>query len=208
MAETYTAKDILVLEGLEPVRRRPGMYIGDTGIKGYHHCLWEIVDNSIDEHMGGHCDRIEVTLHADGSASVKDNGRGIPVDRHPTAGIATATVVMTVLHAGGKFENESGQSAYKTSGGLHGVGASVVNALSTKFEMTIERDGGRYEQTFVNGGQPKAELHRSGNTRGEHVHGTHIRFWLDRSIFRIERVSRHRSSTTTPSRSRCPPART
>lgn len=182
----YDGSQIKVLEGLEAVRKRPGMYIGDTGIKGYHHCLWEIVDNSIDEHMGGFCDKIEVTLNADGSATVTDNGRGIPVDIHPTQGIATATVVMTVLHAGGKFENESGQSAYKTSGGLHGVGASVVNALSTRFDMTIERDGGRFEQTFLNGGTPRGPLVRSGNTQGNHIHGTSIRFWLDRSIFKAE----------------------
>jgi DNA gyrase subunit B len=184
--QAYDGSQIKVLEGLEAVRKRPGMYIGDVGVKGYHHCLWEIVDNSIDEHMGGHCNDIAVTLHKDGSASVADNGRGIPVDIHPTQGIAAATVVMTVLHAGGKFENESGQSAYKTTGGLHGVGASVVNALSTKFQMTIERDGGRFEQTFVNGGSPVAALERTGNTRGNHVHGTSIRFWLDRSIFKIE----------------------
>ena len=183
---TYDGSQIKILEGLEAVRKRPGMYIGDTGKTGYHHCLWEIVDNCIDEHMGGYCDRIEVTRHTDGSITVKDNGRGIPVDIHPTAGIATATVVMTKLHAGGKFENETGSSAYKTSGGLHGVGASVVNALSSKFEMVIERDGGRFAQTFVNGGQPKADLERIGNTRGDQVHGTQIRFWLDRSIFKEE----------------------
>ncbi len=180
---SYDGSQIKILEGLEAVRKRPGMYIGDTGKKGYHHCLWEIVDNSIDEHMGGHCDRIEVTLHADGSASVKDNGRGIPVDIHPSAGIATATVVMTVLHAGGKFENETGQSAYKTSGGLHGVGASVVNALSTKFQMDIERDGGKFSQTFENGGKPAGDLQRIGSSS---AHGTSIRFWLDRTIFKIE----------------------
>lgn len=183
---TYDGSQIRVLEGLEAVRKRPGMYIGDTGIKGYHHCLWEIVDNSIDENMGGYCDSIEVVLHSDGSASVKDNGRGIPVDIHPTEGIATATVVMTVLHAGGKFENETGQSAYKTSGGLHGVGASVVNALSTRFDMTIERDGGRYAQTFIDGGKPKEDLAKIGNTKDSSIHGTTIRFWLDRSIFKIE----------------------
>jgi DNA gyrase subunit B len=180
---SYDGSQIKILEGLEAVRKRPGMYIGDTGKKGFHHCGWEIVDNSIDEHMGGHCDRIEVTLHSDGSLSVKDNGRGIPVDIHPTAGIATATVVMTVLHAGGKFENETGQSAYKTSGGLHGVGASVVNALSTRFEMTIERDGGKFTQTFLDGGKPDGELKRVGSSK---EHGTTIRFWLDRSIFKIE----------------------
>jgi len=179
----YDGSQIKILEGLEAVRKRPGMYIGDTGIKGYHHCAWEIVDNSIDEHMGGHCNRIEVTLHKDGSLSVKDNGRGIPVDIHPTAGIATATVVMTMLHAGGKFENETGQSAYKTSGGLHGVGASVVNALSSRFEITIERDGGKFTQTFLNGGKPDGELHRIGESND---HGTTVHFWLDRSIFKIE----------------------
>ena len=179
----YDGSQIKVLEGLEAVRKRPGMYIGDTGKKGYHHCLWEIVDNSIDEHMGGHCDRIAVTLHADGSMSVQDNGRGIPVDTHPVQGISAATVVMTVLHAGGKFENESGQSAYKTSGGLHGVGASVVNALSTRFEMTIERDGGKFFQAFAGGGKPVAALKRVASSA---AHGTTIRFWLDREIFKIE----------------------
>ena len=181
--DKYDGSQIKVLEGLEAVRKRPGMYIGDTGIKGYHHCLWEIVDNSIDEHMAGHCNRIEVTLHKDGSASVKDNGRGIPVDIHPTEGISAATVVMTVLHAGGKFENETGQSAYKTSGGLHGVGASVVNALSSKFELTIERDGGQFFQRFSGGGKPEAPLNQIGSSNS---HGTSVRFWLDATIFRAE----------------------
>ena len=182
-AKLYDGSSIKVLKGLEAVRKRPGMYIGDTSKKGYHHCLWEIVDNSIDEHMGGHCDRIAITLHADGSASVKDNGRGIPVDIHPGEGIATATVVMTVLHAGGKFENEQGGAAYKTSGGLHGVGASVVNALSSRFEMNIERDGSEWHQVFENGGHPSSELARIA---ASDKHGTTIRFWLDRSIFKIE----------------------
>lgn len=180
---TYDGAQIKVLEGLEAVRKRPGMYIGDTGGKGYHHCLWEIVDNAIDEHMGGHCSRIEVRIHADGSASVKDDGRGIPVDIHPDKKISAATLVMTVLHAGGKFENETGASAYKTSGGLHGVGASVVNALSTRFEMTIERDGGKYMQVFVNGGTPQADIYRVGDSG---AHGTAIHFALDPGIFRAE----------------------
>lgn len=179
----YTGSSIKVLKGLEAVRKRPGMYIGDTGKKGYHHCLWEIVDNSIDEHMGGYCNQIAITLHADGSASVKDNGRGIPVDMHPTEGISTATVVMTVLHAGGKFENEQGGAAYKTSGGLHGVGASVVNALSSKFRMEIERDGYQWHQDFVDGGQPVGIMERGTPSAG---HGTTIRFRLDKSIFKIE----------------------
>ena len=180
---SYDGSQIKVLEGLEAVRKRPGMYIGDTGIKGYHHCLWEIVDNSIDEHMAGHCSRIEVTLHKDGSASVKDNGRGIPVDIHPTQGISAATVVMTVLHAGGKFENETGASAYKTTGGLHGVGASVVNALSSRFEMNIERDGGHFVQHFAHGGKPEAPLYKRGQSKN---HGTSVRFWLDKTIFKEE----------------------
>lgn len=182
-APKYDGSKIKVLKGLEAVRKRPGMYIGDTGKKGYHHCLWEIVDNSIDEHMGGHCSEISVTLHKDGSMSVQDNGRGIPVDMHPEEKIATATVVMTVLHAGGKFENEQGESAYKTSGGLHGVGASVVNALSTKFQMDIKRDGFEWHQTFIDGGHPEAPLAK-GDKSDEH--GTRIQFWLDRAIFKIE----------------------
>lgn len=179
----YDGSQIKVLRGLEAVRKRPGMYIGDTGKRGFHHMVWEILDNSIDEHLGGHCDRIAVRIHADGSVSVADNGRGIPVDIHKEEKIATATVVMTVLHAGGKFENESGESAYKTSGGLHGVGASVVNALSSRFEMTIERDGGQYFQAFENGGNPVEKLKRIGSADG---HGTTIRFWPDLTIFKPE----------------------
>jgi DNA gyrase subunit B len=179
----YDGSQIKVLRGLEAVRKRPGMYIGDTGARGFHHMAWEILDNSIDEHLGGHCDRIEVRVHSDGSISVKDNGRGIPVDMHPEEKISAATLVVTQLHAGGKFENETGESAYKTSGGLHGVGASVVNALSTRFEMTIERDGGQFFQAFENGGNPVEKLKRIGNSS---AHGTTVRFWPDHTIFRPE----------------------
>jgi DNA gyrase subunit B len=178
----YSGSSIKVLKGLEAVRKRPGMYIGDTGTKGYHHCLWEIVDNSVDEHMGGYCNEIDVTIHADGSASVRDSGRGIPVDIHKEEGISAATVVMTVLHAGGKFENENGASAYKTSGGLHGVGASCVNALSSRFEMDIWRDGAHWSQAFAEGipVDTLAKLEPSSK------HGTQIRFYLDRTIFKDE----------------------
>lgn len=183
VSSAYDGSQIKVLEGLQAVRKRPGMYIGDTGLKGYMHCLAEIVDNSVDEFVAGHGDRVEVRIHKDGSASVRDNGRGIPVDIHPEKGISAATLVVTVLHAGGKFENETGESAYKTSGGLHGVGASVVNALSTMFDMVIERDGGRFHQRFVDGGQPVADLARVGDSDRR---GTTIHFLPDRSIFKIE----------------------
>ncbi len=175
----YTAEDITVLEGLEPVRKRPGMYIGSTGPSGLHHLVWEVVDNAVDEAMGGYCTRIEVTLLADGACRVVDNGRGIPVDEHPQyKGKSAAEIVLTVLHAGGKF----GGSSYKVSGGLHGVGVSVVNALSTRLLLEIDRAGKRHRLEFHNGGQPIGKLEVVGEApRGRT--GTSVTFWPDGSVF-------------------------
>src|SRR3990170_4978724 len=145
---TYTAKDITVLEGLEPVRKRPGMYIGGVSAAGLHHLVWEILDNSIDEAMNGYASNIVVTLHDDGSSvTITDDGRGIPVDKHPKTKKSALEVIFTTLHAGGKFEHQN----YKTAGGLHGVGASVVNALSKELVATVKRDGALWEQRYRQG---------------------------------------------------------
>src|SRR6187431_2067045 len=156
----YTAADIQVLEGLEAVRRRPGMYIGGTDQRGLHHLLIEIADNSIDEAMAGRCDRIWIHIGKDGYITVRDNGWGIPVDKHERTGKSALETVMTVLHAGGKF----GGRGYKVSGGLHGVGASVVNALSTECTVEVRRDGRRYFQAYARG-KPVAELKNLGPTK-------------------------------------------
>lgn len=176
-ASKYTGENIQVLEGLEPVRKRPGMYIGGTGKPGLHHLLWEVVDNAVDEATNGYASQIDVILHKDGrSITVVDNGRGIPVDKHPTKKIPTLEVILTTLHAGGKFDS----SNYITSGGLHGVGASVVNALSEDLVATIKRDGATWEQRYERG-KPVTKLTKtSSNTRGT---GTSIFFRPDADIF-------------------------
>ena len=173
---SYTAKDITVLEGLEPVRRRPGMYIGGVGSGGLHHLVWEILDNSIDEAMNGHASNVVVTLHADAaSLTVSDDGRGIPVDKHPTTKTSALEVIFTTLHAGGKFEGQN----YKTAGGLHGVGASVVNALSRELVATIRRDGSTWEQRYKQGA-PQGDVKKLGPARGT---GTTVFFRPDPTIF-------------------------
>ncbi len=183
----YGADNIQVLEGLEAVRKRPGMYIGSTGPIGLHHLVWEVVDNAVDEAMAGHCDIIEVSLLADGGVEVVDDGRGIPTGVHTQyAPLTAAEVVLTVLHAGGKFGGEA--SGYKVSGGLHGVGVSVVNALSTKVEVEIDREGTRHFMSFKDGGQTDVSLHEVGDSPtaddGTPQRGTTVRFWPDPIIFK------------------------
>ena len=172
----YTAKDITVLEGLEPVRKRPGMYIGGVGTAGLHHLVWEVLDNAVDEAMNGYASNIVVTLHKDGSSiTVADDGRGIPVDKHPSTKKSALEVIFTVLHAGGKFEKGN----YKTAGGLHGVGASVVNALSTTLVATVKRDGAQWEMSFKRG-KPTGPIKKLGAARGS---GTTVYFHPDPTIF-------------------------
>lgn len=181
--EQYSGNQIVVLEGLEAVRKRPGMYIGSTGPRGLHHLIWEILDNGIDEHLAGYCTQIDVTLRKDGGLEIKDNGRGIPVDPHPTKKIPSVRVVYTILHAGGKF----GSSVYKVSGGLHGVGASVVNALSKRLIVEIKRDGKIYRDEYIDGGHPIVELENGllpvvGKCNKSDT-GTKVIFYPDDTIF-------------------------
>ncbi|NYH51169.1 DNA gyrase subunit B [Nocardiopsis arvandica] len=189
--EDYSARHLSVLEGLEAVRKRPGMYIGSTDSRGLTHCMWEIIDNSVDEALGGFCGRIDVTLHADGSVSVSDDGRGIPVDAEPKSGLSGVELVMTKLHAGGKF----GSGSYTASGGLHGVGASVVNALSARLDVEVDRQGRTHALSFRRGMPghfagpgPDAEFTPSSGLEqirkvAQKVTGTRIRFWPDLQIF-------------------------
>ncbi|MFN3867230.1 MAG: ATP-binding protein, partial [Demequina sp.] len=172
----YGAENITVLEGLEAVRKRPGMYIGSTGERGLHHLVYEVVDNSVDEALAGYCDTIAITLMQDGGVRVIDNGRGIPVDIHPTEHKPTVEVVMTILHAGGKF----GGGGYAVSGGLHGVGISVVNALSSRVETVVKRQGHVWRQVFADGGKPQGTLEKGEATDET---GTQQTFWADASIF-------------------------
>ena len=181
---SYKASQIKVLEGLEAVRKRPGMYIGDTGERGFHHCVFEIVDNAVDESLAGYCSEIIVSLEKDGSVTVADNGRGIPVDLHEQEGISALEVVFTKLHAGGKFNEEGG--AYKVSGGLHGVGASVVNALSSKLSVQVRRNKTTYRINFEQG--KTIESLKDLKIASKET-GTTVNFLLDPSIFEISKFN-------------------
>ncbi|MCB0209827.1 MAG: DNA topoisomerase IV subunit B, partial [Anaerolineae bacterium] len=178
---SYTADKITVLEGLEAVRRRPGMYVGGTDIKALHHLIYEVVDNSIDEALAGYCDHIRVTIHADETVTVIDNGRGIPVDEHPQKKVSSLELVMTTLHAGGKFD----QGNYKVSGGLHGVGVSAVNALSERLVAEVWRDGAIWQQTYKRG-VPDGPVKKVGELPSEDRDktGTTISFKYDPEIFK------------------------
>ena len=190
-ADSYSAKHLSVLEGLDAVRKRPGMYIGSTDGRGLQHCLWEIFDNAVDEALGGYCTKVEVILHADGSAEVRDNGRGIPVDTERKTKLSGVELVMTRLHAGGKF----GGGSYTASGGLHGVGASVVNALAVRLDIEVDREGQTWTTSFRRGvaGEfaapgPDADFTRKSGLRQvarvpKTRTGTRIRFWPDRQVF-------------------------
>ena len=178
-AEDYTSSDIQVLEGLEAVRLRPGMYIGTTGQAGLHHLIYELVDNGVDEFMAGECTRVVILILADGSVRVEDDGRGIPVDKHKTTGLSGVETVMTTLHAGGKF----GGKAYSVSGGLHGVGASIVNALSTQLQVEVYRDGKKYTQVFAKGDAATPLRSTRLPEEGADQHGTVVTFWPDETIF-------------------------
>jgi len=185
MAETpeqkqYGASNIQVLEGLQAVRKRPAMYIGDVGVRGLHHLVYEVVDNSIDEALAGHCDTILVTIHRDGSIAVRDNGRGIPVDLHPKEKRSALEVVMTTLHAGGKFDKDT----YKVSGGLHGVGVSCVNALSTKLEATVWKNDAVWKQSYQMG-VPDGPVQKVRDMTNDEANGTLVQFWPDPSVFAI-----------------------
>ena len=188
---TYNAQHLLVLEGLEAVRKRPGMYVGSTDTRGLMHCLWEIIDNSVDEALGGHCTRVDVTLHPDGSAEIHDDGRGVPVDKEPKTGLSGVEVVFTKLHAGGKF----GGGSYTATGGLHGVGCSVVNALSARLDVEVDRSPATQAMSFQRGVpgvfaedgpkgrfEPKSGLHKGRRVK-KGVTGTRVRFWPDRQVF-------------------------